>query len=627
MSERENTEPDLTLDDFHQCGWQEIIGKEAAVRKSETYRLSSKLAQASKDAFDNGDDVKGRVLRIIADVSCLSLKPESANNPFQPLIQIGNSCSATLDSFSQQELTFIGLIADEFSDIWFKSRFADVAWTAQEPRDIKYALLAIDNYCQFPLADRHALVYWERAVRLCRLIRTAGGSRLEGIRQSLLAYIKGLSVAQPSELRYTVDILLEAGLSEDDLLAVAELSADYGAAVRDADNKMDASMVYQLAANLYDQLNESDLTSRQLELAADCLTEEAESRQVGDNPSNLAARSFYEDAVKQLVALPKSYKAANGVDKKLVILRGKMNEAGALAVKNEMATITSDPIDITESVVESEKAVQGLELAPALYRLSRITECPGIDYFKDLALGEIKAAPLHLMFQARNISTDGRSTAKRETLSLGDTPDDELIRQLMIEQFNRIVQLLVQSAIWPALCVVRREHRITYREFYSICGHCPLIPKGRERMFARALYLGFDDDLEAALHILIPQIEHLVRYHLKQNDVITTHIDHDGIENEKGLSTLMEMPEVVDVFGEDLAFEWSALLCESVGPNYRNELAHGLLDAGAFETVHGVYIWWLCLRLVFASHIDWLRKMQGEQDGESVDDANKPIQE
>ena len=130
-------------------------------------------------------------------------------------------------------------------------------------------------------------------------------------------------------------------------------------------------------------------------------------------------------------------------------------------------------------------------------------------------------------------------------------------------------------------------------------GEVPIVPKGRTGLFGKALFAGFDRDFITALHILIPQIEHLVRVHLKQAGAKTTNLDKDGIENENGMSALMELPEAERVFGKDLAFELKTLFCDAFGPNLRNELAHGLLDEDAFHSPYAIYAWWLGLRLIF----------------------------
>ena len=79
----------------------------------------------------------------------------------------------------------------------------------------------------------------------------------------------------------------------------------------------------------------------------------------------------------------------------------------------------------------------------------------------------------------------------------------------------------------------------------------------------------------------------------------------------------MYAPEADKVFGENLAFEFRALLCDSHGPNLRNTIAHGLLDDDVGQSVYVVYAWWLALKLVFNSF--WVanrKNKQGETGGE-----------
>ncbi len=132
-----------------------------------------------------------------------------------------------------------------------------------------------------------------------------------------------------------------------------------------------------------------------------------------------------------------------------------------------------------------------------------------------------------------------------------------------------------------------------------------------------ALFSGYDNDFVTTLHLLVPQIEHMVRYHLKSAGVKTTTLDNRGIETENGLSTLIELPECEKIFGEDLTFEIKALFCDACGPNLRNELAHGLLDDKACQTVYAVYAWWLGLKLVFNTFWNAARKIDevGEEEG------------
>ena len=79
---------------------------------------------------------------------------------------------------------------------------------------------------------------------------------------------------------------------------------------------------------------------------------------------------------------------------------------------------------------------------------------------------------------------------------------------------------------------------------------------------------------------------------MKQAGVNTVWLNSDGRQNEVGLSTLMDLPEADQLFGEDLSYEIKTLFCGPLGPNFRNNVAHGLLHDYQYWTAEAVYVWW-----------------------------------
>ncbi len=107
--------------------------------------------------------------------------------------------------------------------------------------------------------------------------------------------------------------------------------------------------------------------------------------------------------------------------------------------------------------------------------------------------------------------------------------------------------------------------------------------------------------------MLVPQVENMVRTHLKAGGIKTTNLDSEGIENETGLSSLIDKPETERIFGPNVAFELPALFCGPLGPNLRNEIAHGLLDDNHIGSIFSVYAWWFTLKLVLNTFWNSLR--------------------
>jgi hypothetical protein len=203
------------------------------------------------------------------------------------------------------------------------------------------------------------------------------------------------------------------------------------------------------------------------------------------------------------------------------------------------------------------------------------------------------------------------------SLSESFTESDEIaLRAEMMRDYGILLSLVVQGTIWPAHQAMLLEHRLSDADFIGLARNSPIVPKGREGLFGKALSKGYDRDFVVALHLLVPQIEHMVRFHLKNAGAITTNLDKDGIEMENGLSTLIDLPEAQSVFGKDLVFELKSLFCDSLGSNLRNEIAHGLLEEEECYSVHAIYAWWLSLRIVINTW--WNSSHQREQADERL---------
>jgi hypothetical protein len=269
---------------------------------------------------------------------------------------------------------------------------------------------------------------------------------------------------------------------------------------------------------------------------------------------------------------------------------------------NEMGQVSTPGIDISELVENAQNAVRNKSVTEALKAFANIQHGANANQLREQTIRQLREHPLSALFPATMMSREGRVIAKRPGMSFGSShsDDDEItIRDEMIRNYGIFVSIAVQGGIWPAHEIMLLEHRLREDDFVSLASQSPIIPKGRERLFGKALFAGYERDFVTALHILVPQIENMVRVHLKQAREKTTTLSTAGIETENGLSTLMDLPKVKQVLGEDMAFEIRALFCDAFGPNFRNEIAHGLIDENACQSVFAVYAWWFTLRLVF----------------------------
>lgn len=97
-------------------------------------------------------------------------------------------------------------------------------------------------------------------------------------------------------------------------------------------------------------------------------------------------------------------------------------------------------------------------------------------------------------------------------------------------------------------------------------------------------------------HLVPVQFEALIRYALELAGATTTTFEAGGVQKERTLGALLELPEASKLFGEARVFELQDLFADQLGKNLRNEVAHGLLDDAALFHPDVLYAWWLLLK-------------------------------
>lgn len=91
-------------------------------------------------------------------------------------------------------------------------------------------------------------------------------------------------------------------------------------------------------------------------------------------------------------------------------------------------------------------------------------------------------------------------------------------------------------------------------------------------------------------------------------NVSTLDLPHSGVQDERDIGVLLELPELTNVLHDAAIFDWRSLLTEKAGANLRNELAHGLIEPNE-RAAEFVYLWWTILRCVVAPGLVWAREV------------------
>lgn len=328
--------------------------------------------------------------------------------------------------------------------------------------------------------------------------------------------------------------------------------------------------------------------------------------QSDDNSANLISGIFLEKAIKEYRTIPKKERSAFNVDERIKELHKEMNGTNILAIA-EMPIINGPSTDITELVNVYKQMVTGKSFPDVIKIFSNLTHLCDFESIRKNAKAQIKNSVFYHLCSATHLKNDGRVVSKTPGIRFGSSDSlesEKIIWHEMIGNYKIHVEITVKAVIIPALSIINYEHRISESSLYSLCSNSTIIPEGRLEYWSKGLFSGFDTDFSVSIHLLIPQIENLVRVCMKSAGIKTTTLDSDGIETENGLSTLLDNSEINKAIEPNLVLEFKALLTDSIGPNLRNEIAHGLLEVDGSMSIFAVYLWWLCLKLVI-NGISW----------------------
>lgn len=612
---------DTTIDksDFDKGDCQRILDGSSGDGYTSIYDAFS---MAARKSLDEGHPKQAKIYWLLSDVCSMMLSPDSRNEPFKPFAVFHDRRSAIADDFSAEDISFFSEIITEVTDIRLKARLADLAWLMASKKDLNNALVAIDAYRQIPLDTetwvRDGRECWYRAISLATMLRAGAGNRIQEMELDIQQAFNSSKESDGYLALWLGDLMASFGLGKSN---AGNIAGKLESLARTFESDGDLHRARDYFDNSSKWYASAGVKTKSVEMTvchAEAFVKEAIARTATEQPSNMVAASFYEKAIQILRTIPKADRPSLKVDERIAELHRSLNEAGQLSL-NEMGVISSDGIDITQMVETAKSAVSQKTPIDALKAFANLSQGMRISEMQDEAIKQLKQHPLSSLFGGTYMSRDGRVIAKTNGINLDDTLDgNHPNAQATVMQNHGIhLTLIVQGNVLPALEILHLEHRIREVDFLSIVKQSPIVPPGREILFAKGIYAGYDHDYVTALHLLSPQIEHLVRYHLKNAGAKTSTLDSCGIENENGLSTLVALPEMKAVFGDDLAFEIKALFCDPLGANLRNELAHGLIDHNACNSLHGVYAWWFTLKLIFNTFWNAARQESEEEEGGS----------
>lgn len=295
---------------------------------------------------------------------------------------------------------------------------------------------------------------------------------------------------------------------------------------------------------------------------AESFIKEAESRKIGYDASHFVASMFYEQAMREYSDLGNHEKAQE--------LQVKIQEANKYASKNEAELITSS-FEIPKIMMDNFlKSYKGTSIINILKLMTQdINLNPSFNEAKNLSIEQNKKFIAHLIAPI-HVMRDGIRVA-------APSGEEENLEHQANNNFHLSIELI--SAIFlPALFrIIKIEHEKYIDEIYKHFSNSPIISTERLHFIKEGLeYFGKQEFL-ASIHILLFQIEGILRDFFVSLFLPTFQYKQKEAEmREKLFSKLIE--DLSELGLDPDLIKFIELLFSNMSSfNYRNNIAHGLI--------------------------------------------------
>lgn len=159
--------------------------------------------------------------------------------------------------------------------------------------------------------------------------------------------------------------------------------------------------------------------------------------------------------------------------------------------------------------------------------------------------------------------------------------------------YARVASVFVNRSLW----IAKDKFDFTIENLEFLVNENAFIPENHKMSFLKGLVAGFNLDLITAMHILMPQMEYCIRCLAEECGAVVYKTHEDGVEECLSMTSVLDLPEVVECLDEALLFNLKLFFTSSYGFGMRDEVCHGLYSDSGLQSSNCLATWWFILRI------------------------------
>ena len=269
---------------------------------------------------------------------------------------------------------------------------------------------------------------------------------------------------------------------------------------------------------------------------------------------------------------------------------------------------------------------EGLTLTEAIIQFGRVAPVYCIEDVKKELFDNPEKKFFSSLFSSSLLNEQGQTVQTlpsiRETIESGDSA---AMKKHMVRYVSERRRLQDSFQVGVAYRLLRRYGTITEDDLDFLVRDNVIIPPNRAEIIRQGLCMGLNGKLYAAMHILQPQMENIIRHLVRLCGDTVTFLKEDGSEAFKPLSSLFKSEKLRECYDENLIFTFQSIMDESAGENLRNLTGHGLLEPNIGNSVASVHFMSLVVLFLslYGAHARPVRIALAKREQEAADTDEK----
>ncbi len=467
------------------------------------------------------DTESANAWRLLGQMCRAMLRTSNPDEPFHPLCVMPEGRSLLPSDLDDVSAHALRQLAEKAEDAELKARLFDIVWVRL--RDAQAARQAVAAYIDAAknLFDPQKWAgYVQRVERATRLAKQIGDKKLIAqVLQDVEHQVFELDGTYPSDMMARLMQLLHEFKKGD--LETLNAIATKAAQLAEQQQHFDRARAHYENVSRGCRRSDDKYGERNAKVAI--AASYASQADLCDAPGGeIAAAHYLEQAHEAYRHLGMRRETEETYDR----LRDAQRH-----LRESMEVITGEEIDVSSAVTDARQHVAGKPLREALLALATVTS--PTDFKRETANAEarMKAFPLQAIMGGPIVAEDGRVITHRSSAAtLDEKQAEQALWQRVVEGAMEGYRWDVQARIIPALNQINFDHSFSFQDLHDVVVNNPIIPRGHETLFAKALFAGLRCNFDEAISILVPQFENALRHMLANAGAEVTKRDKHGLQ-------------------------------------------------------------------------------------------------